>query len=456
MSNHSLLYTAIFIGLALPAILCATPIKIGEVDNHVRWDADERAFVFQDIQLKIEADVECGYFDNRAEYSSLGLERQLFKCSKIIFPVTLSYHKISGVVEFSPLYDSIKVETPTQIVSIGRDLQGRSILGSNPYFDWYKNLGTRVYYLGSVPLVEAFVAFEFYQYHKLSIGRIKKQSGLLDKDTPWNDDGMFSPYAHWLSRDLLTGISYDFLSHYLTAHASFSSGNNPYKGYSNYLNYIQTPNLKANNTPNLGLDVALHIGHLHHPQNRSKLIFSVLYNIQNSTWFNVNNDGKRRNSIIAAAILINIPIVHDASIDLFGQWTRYFSGLMTDSHQFNANVPVGPSNLFRNITQDGFYVGMTLNYWGASISYTYEYFDRFDFNVYRNFVLNNALFFGASLSQLQHMHQQSHIINVAYQFNRNLALIVHYHHVRNPLQWVSSINNRHSDDRLNLGVRVTV
>ena len=218
-------------GLCASVLAAPTPaVK----ETSVQWNAKAHAFMIGDTSLKIGVDAEAGYYDNQAEYASFGLERQLFKFSKIVIPVSIKHGHFFGHIDFAPLYDSVKSVNEEDNITYSKDSQGHAINGNNPYFDWYKNLGTRLYYLGDVPIVEAYASYQFYNHHQISAGRFKNHVGLADDETPWGDDGMFSPMSYWLSRDLFSGISYLFYSDYVNAKASFLSGNNPMKGYANY------------------------------------------------------------------------------------------------------------------------------------------------------------------------------------------------------------------------------
>lgn len=418
----------------------------------VQWDASNKLFVVGNTKLKLGVDAVCGYYNNQAEYASFGLESQVFKCSKILIPVTVNYKKLFGKIEFAPLYDSIKSEIPNSVIYYGKDSRGRNIQGNNPYFDWYKNLGTRVYYLGDVPLREAYAGIKFTSSQGVIAGRVKNQIGLRDSDTPWDDNGLFSPYAYWLSRNLLSGVEYYFSSKLLGVSTAILSGNNPMKGYANYLGQVQTPNLKANNTPSYSLNVNFNLGHLFNANNDSKLILGTLIDTMNSTWDNALQDGKRRNNVCAAALLLNFNINSYSSLALFSQYTIYMSGLTTDSGQYDPANPLTP--LFRNITQQGYFVGLTLNYRAFSASYTYENFDRFDYNVFAKWVNNPALFSQTSLLQLENLRQSSNIFNLKWQFNSVISVLLNYQTIQNPLEWVSSISDRFPTYRAGIEVDV--
>lgn len=418
--------------------------------SSVKWDQAKRSLILnQDTSIQIGVQAVCGYINNQALYASFGLEQQRFTCSKIVFPITVKHAKFFGHVDFAPLYDSIKSVTPSSILIYGQDAEGRDIQGNNPYFDWYKNLGTRTYYLGSTPLIEAYVGYQLTPRNSAIVGRMKVQTGLPDASTPWGDDGMFSPYSYWLSRDLMTGLRYIYLGSHFSAYGAVLSGNNPMKGYANYLNHIQSPNLKANNDVNFAAGINLHFGN---PTLTTNLHLGALNDTMNSTWADPLQDGKRRNNVYAAGGKLSWKPATHWQIDLFSQYTIYQSGLTTDSNQ---NVDHNP--LFKNINQSGYFAGFTIAHKAISFSYTYEQFDRFDYNVLYHWIKQqNEFSKGETLTNLESLQQSSNIINMNYQLNHFTRLGLNVMTINNPLEWVSSILDNRGDYRVSAQVLIDI
>ena len=198
-------------------------------------------------------DSEVGMWDDQGLYASFGCERQLFRFSKVLltaqgfYRMQRSGHAFVFKVDFAPLYDSIKRDLKEEKI-YGQDSAGRDIDGATLYRDWYKNLGSRLYYLGSIPLVEAYAGYQTKQ-HRVRIGRQKNLSGFEDDEMPWGDDGKFAPIGQWLCRELLTGATYLYRLHGLDAGVGVFSGGHPMKAGGDYLGGVQSPNMKANNTP---------------------------------------------------------------------------------------------------------------------------------------------------------------------------------------------------------------
>ena len=215
--------------------------------------------------------------------------------------------------------------------------------------------------------------------------------------------------------------------------------------------HIQSPNLKANNTPSYGANIDLNFGHLLNKENNSKLTMGFVNNTMSSTWVDELNDGKRRNSVYAGGLLIDLPFNEAWSLNIFGQYTRYLSGLSTKSAQNNGN------SRFKNITQNGYFSGASLHYRDFSLSYTYETFDRFDANVYAKWdTLGSSPFGGLTLAQLEKMKQHSNIVNFKYQFSPYTELLVNYQRLNNPLKWVSDILDTKPDYRFSVALRAKI
>lgn len=430
---------AIFISLS-----GATALHSAETSaavSAVEYDPARREIILDNIRVKFGFEMECGLFDDQALYASFGLERQIYKCSKILLPIALKTGKWFGRLELAPLYDSVKRESETyfedaefktRVISYKGNIDG-----NNPYYDWYKNLGSRTYFVDDYPLREAYIGYNFGKSHRLIAGRIRHSVGFSDDELPWEDDAKFSPYANWLSRDLLSGIIYTMHHRLLGVRAGVLAGNNPAKAYGNYLGGIQNANLKANNTPSLSLNLDFNIGRLF-GENKSKLFVGGIRNIAGSTYDEDINDGKRRNSTYVFGGKLNFPL-SAVNINLYGQYTKYLSGLSEDS----AQAQVKPENpIFRNIEQDGYYYAGEVSYRQIRAYYAYEKFDRFDFNVDDRIEEKCD----SPPPDLQGLKQESRIFGFDYLVNDAVYFRLAYHKINNPLQCVSDILDR-SDDR---------
>ena len=126
--------------------------------------------------------------------------------------------------------------------------------------------------------------------------------------------------------------------------------------------------------------------------------------------------------------------------NVFAQYTKYESGLDENSSQYDPSNPI-----FYNIDQEGYFLGTRFKYKKIEFSYTYEEFDRFDFNVYEKYNYSRSF-------DLLALKQESHIFGIRYHINKNLGFEGSYHKIDNPLQWVSDILDNRSDNRYKLAL----
>lgn len=399
--------------------------------------------------VQIGCEAEAGTWHDDAVYASFGLEHQIFRFSKLVFPVMAATGPKGEArwifrCDFAPLYDQMKREDK-DVLEYKKDSAGHSINGNNPYFDWYKNLGSRVYYIGSVPIIEAYAGYQT-GMHTLKIGRLKNLIGFCDNEIFWEDDAKFAPMQHWLCHDLLNGAIYTGRYAWFQLDTGILSGNNPMKGYARYLEGIQSPQTKANNTPTFSGNVRIHYGEWLGKQTEGFAFAGIQENTIGSTWEDCLQDGKRHSRAIAFGGIFGMQFsdLWLTGFRVFGQYTRYTSGLKADSAQ-NKGHP-----RFLKINQKGFFVGLSCVFWkDLTISGAFEQFDRFDFNVYEksNFSQNTLLRPGAK--------QYSRILNVRYNLTSFAYMEGAYHSIRNPIQWVSDIWDTKGDKRfkLTLGIR---
>ena len=215
--------------------------------EYIPTDQDGINFKIDKIgTAKLSSEMEFGYISDRALYASFGLETQIFQFSKVVFSINGKSNNVGNSgnyifkVDFAPIYNSIKTDNKREII-YDKDSQNRDIYGDNYYFDWYKNLGDRIYYTGDIPFIETYIGYESTN-RKFLIGRLKSIIGIDDTEVFFKDDAKFSPMGYWLTKDLFSGISYTYNNQFLEISTSLYSGGNPTKGYSNYLGGIETPN----------------------------------------------------------------------------------------------------------------------------------------------------------------------------------------------------------------------
>lgn len=422
-------------------------------DINYTYSKDQGLYVnFDDLgKVKIGADVECGFVRDGALYASFGVEAQIFKCSKVV----LSFDGITNNAEeagnwffkldVAPLYESIKVEKKERKI-YKKDSKGNDIDGNNHYVDWYKNLGSRLYYLGNIPLIEAYIGYKNTQ-HQIKLGRVKTIMGLADEEVFFGDDAKFAPMGHWLTRDLFSGIDYGFSHSLADINVALYSGGNPTKGYSYYLGGVETPNLKSNNTPSFAGKVKLKYSEFLGEDIDGYVFASYLSNMTGSTWDNETQDGKRNASVIAygATFKFNTGNKYLNSIGFFGQYNQYISGLREKGSQNDG------SKKFKDIKQSGYFIGTELKGFDDKISLgaAYEKIDRFDYNLfqYYNFADNNPF---------KNSKQTSLILQAKYNISSIVSLVMAYHKISNKALFASDILDTRKTNRMKIGLRVAL
>lgn len=402
------------------------------------------------VTVSVGTDIECGYVRDGALYASFGVEAQLYKCSKVVFNFAgdVAINEDSSYlfkVDSAPLYDSVRTEKNPSII-YGQDSQGRDIDGNNYFIDWYKNLGTRTYYLGNYPILEAYVGYRN-KGSTIKAGRMKTIIGFDDQEVFWGDDAKFAPIQYWLSRDLFSGITYSYNYSAITVTGAMYSGGNPTKGYSNYLNFVESPNLKSNNTPTFSgrLEYQYNIN----DQYNGYVYASYLRNISGSTWVDDLKDGKRNGMVAAYGAMLNILFNNDYlnSLKIFAQYTDYVSGLRKDSSQ----AKVKDNEKFKNIKQSGYFVGAETFLFDnkVNVGVAHENFARFDYNIFAhgNFEVDNPL---------RKARHKGNIFQVKYFFNEAISIGISYHQLKNAAKHISQILDTRKDNRVKLSLYINL
>ena len=394
-------------------------------------------------RIDISGQLECGAFDDHALRATFGLEFQIFRCSKAVLGFS-GKHDNDGAdwrykIEFAPLYDSI------QRKENGTDIPyGTAKKGQIAYLDWYKNLGTRNYYLGDVPLIDAYIERRFGAgKNYLRVGRQRNFIALAQEETPWGDDGKFAPYADWLTRDLYTGIAYGFQGDLLQINLALFSGNNPIKGGGYYLNGAISPNVKGNNTGIYAGKLGLH--------QRGKnwdwqVYFGTEANALGSTWANELGDGKRNNDRKLGAFKVARKFNGGHEIGVLGQRTQYLTGLSANSAQATDPDATNPKR-FYNITQYGTFGGIYYRGRKFNASYIAENIDRFDYKIYA---------YDGFQRNRENLRQRSYIYQAGYQFNQFYGLQIAWHNISNHAPEVSEIVIDYNGDPIDYETRFKI
>lgn len=160
----------------------------------------------------------------------------------------------------------------------------------------------------------------------------------------------------------------------------FSGDANPLKGYSLYgagslsANGWGEPNISSNNTPTLN-------GRISWQVQQMQLFASISSSKTGSTWASaIDPSGKHNRQISTAGFDLQLL----DSLRLYSQYTHFISGLAENSAQ-NRGEP-----MFRDLTQQGWFMVVEYQWqqWLAALGY--ESFDRYDFQLFQqdNFVFD--------------------------------------------------------------------
>lgn len=399
-------------------------------------------------ELAFGLDTEMGCWYDWGLYASFGLEFQIFRFSKLVLPITGTWRLDNPDYqwllrcEIAPLYDSVhKDQRPFKRYNY--DTAGRPVDGATIYRDWYKNLGSRMYYLGNIPLVQLYGGFQT-PHHQIKLGRLKNFVSFDDDETPWKDDAKMAPMGYWLSKDLLTGLTYRFNWRWLFLTAGVFSGHNPLKSHASYLykDGVQDPNTKANNT-------ATYAGRLAFAGDFTENVKGQLFaayqsTIAGSTWADVFQDGKRLAHVgaVGSSLTWTWPELWLQSVKLFAQYTFFQSGLDPTSVQNRGQ------ERYKALTQHGVFAGLESTFkWGLSAWMAFEIMDRYDYNLYElgGFNANDPL---------RNKVQRSFLVGGRYAFLTGVSLSLAFHFLENPTPYASQVWDKKSDNRWKLTLEV--
>lgn len=390
-------------------------------------------------ELKVGLDAEVGVFYDFALHACFGVEGQWGRFSKMVLPFRLRIgDKQSGmwegVCELAPLYDSIRKEAQPEKF---RPPHEGGFEGAIIYRDWYKNMGSRLYFLGNVPLVQTFLSYATL-HQTFSIGRMKNLVGFDDQEMPWRDDGKMAPMGFWLSKDLLTGVAYRLNFPFFRCAAGVFSGHNPLKSSATYLheNGVQDPNTKANNTATYTGNIEA--GGVFSDHVTALLSAGYQFAIAGSTWRDDLQDGKRDAHVgtICGQVKWHTPQLRwMQSGQLFTQATYFKSGLKPDSTQNKGG------NRYYSIIQKGIFAGIQGHFAaGVSLWFAAEWMDRFDAHL---FALGNC----DHNNPLKKAVQRSLIFGARYTIKPGLQISWAYHKLHNPAEKASEIQDYYGSNR---------
>ncbi|MDR1425933.1 MAG: hypothetical protein LBI70_02995, partial [Rickettsiales bacterium] len=352
-----------------------------------------------DVKLRFYGSFECGYTDNRALYATFGYEKQLFTCSQAVIGVEGnrpwlyddSWGQLIFRLEFAPIYNSIKTldkrkdgmvklddasirRYQNEGLAIPADGEIRRLTyrlirsplgngktleidGSSEYVNWYKNQGSRLYYLEDNSLREMYLGWiSENRKHRILTGRMKNLLSFDEQEMIWKEDAWFAPMSYWISNEIYSGIRYSLgpIYGFILDFAIFSGDGNPTKNGIYYINNSGSPNKKTNNTPILEFNLS---NSIRLSDFTVGTFFGMEHGTIGSTWDIALGEGKHNRNILATGIDLKYHLASNPILDgvrVFFQYTRFTSGLKEKSSQ-NSGHPA-----FKDIVQSGFFVGVDL------------------------------------------------------------------------------------------------
>jgi hypothetical protein len=449
--------------------------------------------------MKVYGSFECGYTDNRALYATFGYERQLWTCNQAIFGVDGRrgwspddhYGYLTFKFEFAPIYSSIKtinkrengkvelgkadiekyrkngIVVPNDEINrltyelIRSPLDSNRILeidGSSEYVNWYKNGGSRLYYLEDYPVREMYIGWlSKDERHSVLVGRMKNLLSFDEQDMIWREDAWFAPMSHWILKEIYSGIKYSFKSSggLIFGVAAFSGDGNPTKNGIYYIDNSGSPNKKTNNTPTLEFNIkdTLVSGRLN-----CSVFFGMERGTIGSVWDVAIGEGKHNKNILATGVDAKYypDYIMLNSVRVYFQYTKFKSGLRSRSNQNTGNPA------FKDIVQNGFFVGVdfTLGQWfvfrETKLGVAYELFDRYDYRAHVYSVGKVGDSEGKEgkecLRKYIDSKQSSFIVNASFLIRDNISLNLGMNLIKDPLHWISDVLETRGSNRYKLSI----
>jgi hypothetical protein len=421
--------------------------------SHSLWALEIKETYVSDRKFDFSIRAECGTFDSRTLYASFGYERQISSCHEFIFISNMEYknpESDSGTFylrsEFAPIYNSLVTkprDTYNKIIYKTITAPNGDVVNidGTVNFDWYKNIGDRIYNINSnFPFRQLYISWvSENRAHLLKIGSQINNLSFSNDEMIWGDNSWFSPISYFFSKDLYSGFSYTFsgINNVSLVFEFLSGDGNTTKNNFYYSQNGNSSNLKSNNTPIIGFNISYNYGSLISDRVSGKIFAGTERTKVGSTFDEEIQEGKhnRNVTVIGLDFKYNFLSKYLSSIKLFGQYTFFESGLAESSSQNTGH------SLFKDIMQEGFFVGLEFGllnerFEHLQIGLTYEKFDRYDYRAHFYTYGPNSL---GNLDSFRNSKQESYIINMKYYIVNGISVNLGYHRIKNPLYWISNI-----------------
>lgn len=327
--------------------------------------------------------------------------------------------------------------------------------GSSEYVNWYKNQGSRLYYIEDFPIKEMYIGWlSKNNRHQISAGRMKNLLSFDESETIWQEDAWFAPISYWISKDLYSGLKYSYNNNFgIKADiALFSGDGNPTKNSIYYIHNLGNTNKKSNNTPTFNINLSYNFDLIGF---ENSIFVGFEKGVIGSVWDVAINEGKHNKDILATGIRLyrdfDNKIINNLKIYL--QYTEFTSGLRNKNTQKN-------NPAFNNIKQNGFFTGTDFGLFSNrfKIGLTYEMFKRYDYyaHIYSvGSVVEKKLKESVNcLERYRNSYQHSFIINTKFYINKNIYLNFAANFLKDPLNWVSEVLPKKGSNRYKFTINV--
>lgn len=384
-------------------------------------------FSIRGADITLSGDVIVAFFSDMALYNSAGRERQA-KIAQAMIGADID-HRSSGwgaLLELNLAVDEPKVDKNNSV-----------------YTDYYKNIGSDLYYYGNLPLRNAYLRYRSNDRHTFRFGRMVNVYG-LDTDTLpfWGRWG--SPHMLFLDKGINTGFAYGLtLGGFQLDAFAFTGQDRPDRGGNYYLKGLTDPQVDGNSYPGYEAKVSYTIkaGSLratsfasyHHDRNGSAP--GTLYSGK-------HNDYRTAIGVDAQGVL---PIVNRVRWRLIGQRSVYEQGLSEKGGQGRA-TPLES----RDIKRDGYFVTAGLGMGRVSFYLTYEKLDRADVQVWDRIANFDPSHPAMNATESRQIYQLS------VRLTEHMETVVLYRKTENPFLSLSNINAEHGDDMYAVYLRARI
>ncbi len=407
--------------------------------------------------IKFSGEALGGYAFDEALYVTSGRERQIFRLNRAIIGADIFNKEINwgGNIEYNFLNDQLKYELDSEEENTENRETGKTAKEQTPFYDYYKNLGSDIYYYGNSNLSNAYLKYKK-SFFEARFGRMKNFIGFDDEETPYHNLKNIAPLIYYKNKEIYTGVATLFkINNFLELNFAVLSGaGKPINDYNAYINSQATDaNIKGNNTPIIEGKIAYNYN------NKKNFVIKTFISYHKTKVGSSNSiaetgaysaGGKFNDIRQAIGTRILFGNKETIRLDFLAEYAKYIEGLTEEGAQGRRDSPYS-----LNIKRDGFFVTAGLNFYKKlSLYYTYEHIDRFDYNIWSSSDFANTDKNSTYYRNRKDVHLINQIYQIDYNFNNYISSYFAYRKVKNPYRTASFItDSRGQDDKLMWGIK---